>query len=112
MKKEIIILIALMGIFGAVAAHEMGKPHDHMDTTMKMSGDMQMNNSSSTALVAQTNCPVMPQNTIDSTLFVDYNGERVYFCCNYCVGQFQKHPQKYLDKLTQMGQKPAATPAQ
>lgn len=55
--------------------------------------------------VEQTVCPVMGDNPIDKNLFVDYQGKRVYFCCEYCVGEFKKSPEKYLAKLPQFGAK-------
>lgn len=51
--------------------------------------------------ILQKTCPVMVGNAIDPNLHVDYQGKRVYFCCNMCVGEFQKNPEKYLDRLPQ-----------
>jgi YHS domain-containing protein len=51
----------------------------------------------------QTNCPVMG-GPIDKSIFVEYKGKKVYFCCNSCVAQFQKDPEKYLAKLPQFAQ--------
>lgn len=39
-------------------------------------------------------CPVMG-GEIDSTVYSDYNGSRVYFCCPGCIYTFEKNPQKY-----------------
>ena len=49
----------------------------------------------------QTLCPVMEGNRIDREIYVDYQGKRVYFCCNACKGAFEKEPRKYLDRLPQ-----------
>ena len=49
----------------------------------------------------QTLCPVMEGNPVDPDIYVDYQGERVYFCCNFCVDEFQKSPEKYISKLPQ-----------
>ncbi len=57
----------------------------------------------------QTTCPVMG-GTVNKELYADYDGKRVYFCCGYCDGEFKKDPQKYLDKLKEQGQEPAAVP--
>ena len=57
------------------------------------------------ALVPQKTCPVMG-NPIDKSIYVDYKGERVYFCRNGCPAQFEKDPEKYLKKLEAMGEKP------
>ena len=57
----------------------------------------------------QTTCPVMG-GTITKQLYADHEGQRVYFCCAYCDGEFKKDPQKYLDKLKEQGQDPATVP--
>lgn len=51
-----------------------------------------------TAEVAQKLCPVMGT-PIDKDIYVDHNGRRVYLCCQMCVDQFKKEPEKYLKKL-------------
>ncbi|HBG26482.1 MAG TPA: YHS domain-containing protein [Phycisphaerales bacterium] len=38
---------------------------------------------------------------IDKNVFVEYQGKKVYFCCEQCKGEFEKNPEKYLDKLPQ-----------
>ena len=52
----------------------------------------------------QTTCPVMG-GTIDQSLYTDYEGTRVYFCCEGCVPEFQKDPEKYINKLENEGVK-------
>ncbi len=54
---------------------------------------------------AQTTCPVMG-GTINKELYADYKGERVYFCCMACPPQFAKDPEKFINKLKEMGQEP------
>ena len=49
----------------------------------------------------QLTCPVMEGNPIKESIYVDHQGERVYFCCDFCQGEFLKAPEKYLDKLPQ-----------
>ena len=51
---------------------------------------------------AQTNCPVMG-GTINKALYADYEGKRVYFCCEGCVPEFQKDPVQYLKKFKNTG---------
>lgn len=46
-----------------------------------------------------TLCPVMPGHAIKEKFFVDYQGERIYFCCRSCVKAFKKHPERYLKNL-------------
>jgi YHS domain-containing protein len=58
----------------------------------------------------QTTCPVLGGN-INKDFFADYLGQRIYFCCAACIPEFQKDPQKYLDKLKAQGVTPEKTPA-
>lgn len=46
----------------------------------------------------QTLCPVMG-NPIDKNIFVNYKGNKVYFCCKGCIEKFQSEPDKYMNKL-------------
>jgi len=48
----------------------------------------------------QTTCPVMG-GAIDKTIFVEYKGKKVYFCCKGCVDTFNANPEKYVAKLPQ-----------
>jgi len=54
---------------------------------------------------AQTLCPVMG-GPINKTIFADYKGQRVYFCCAGCKNQFEKDPEKYLTKMADEGVSP------
>jgi len=46
----------------------------------------------------QTACPVSGKE-IDTSVYVDYNGRRVYFCCEKCKPEFTKKPMEYLTSL-------------
>jgi uncharacterized membrane protein/YHS domain-containing protein len=46
-------------------------------------------------------CPVMEGEKVDPDLFVDYQGRRVWFCCESCVEDFRKNPEAYVAKLPQ-----------
>ncbi|MFH1761155.1 MAG: YHS domain-containing protein [bacterium] len=46
----------------------------------------------------QEKCPVMGGN-VDTKVFTDYKGRRVYFCCTDCKATFAKSPEKYLAGL-------------
>ena len=48
-----------------------------------------------------TTCPVMKGNPVNKDIFVDYQGRRVYFCCERCKVDFQATPTKYLASLPQ-----------
>lgn len=51
----------------------------------------------------QTMCPVMG-GAIDKSIFVEYKGKKVYFCCEGCKDKFNEEPEKYLAKLPQFKQ--------
>ncbi len=46
----------------------------------------------------QTACPVLG-GKINKDIYVDYQGQRIYFCCPACIDTFKKDPEKYLQKL-------------
>ncbi len=46
----------------------------------------------------QKMCPVLG-NPIDKSVYVDYQGKRIYFCCAGCIPEFKKNPDKYMEKL-------------
>lgn len=47
----------------------------------------------------QINCPVSGEELEDSAIFTDFEGRRIYFCCNKCEKSFKADPQKYLKKM-------------
>ena len=51
---------------------------------------------------SQANCPVMG-GKINKEIYADYEGKRVYFCCQGCIPEFQKEPAKYVKKLEDKG---------
>ena len=53
------------------------------------------------SLAVNTYCPVMGDMKIDSQVFTDYNGKRIYFCCANCSSVFEDNPEKYLTSLPQ-----------
>jgi len=55
-----------------------------------------------TAGKAQTLCPVMGE-AINRSIFVDYQGKRVYFCCGMCPPKFKADPEKYLAAMAKDG---------
>ena len=46
----------------------------------------------------QVTCPVSRE-TVDQAVFVESNGQQVYFCCKDCVGKYQRNPDKYRSAL-------------
>jgi len=50
----------------------------------------------------QAKCPVMG-GEIDKSVFVDYEGQRVYLCCPGCIKGFNADPARYMAKLKAEG---------
>ena len=44
-------------------------------------------------------CPVMPNMAAKPTVFVDYHGMRVHFCCRMCPDKFLASPQSFLHAM-------------
>ncbi len=67
-----------------------------------------------TASKKQTLCPIMG-GQINTNMFVDAEGKRVYFCCGGCPAEFKKDPAKFIKKMEADGitldKAPAADPA-
>ena len=47
----------------------------------------------------QTTCPVSGENLEDKSVYTDFEGRRIAFCCNKCIGAFNEDPTKFLTKL-------------
>jgi YHS domain-containing protein len=58
--------------------------------------------SEKTGLKNQTHCPVMG-GKIDSTVYTDIQGQRVYHCCPMCSGKLKEDPDKYFKKAAAAG---------
>ena len=52
---------------------------------------------------SQTTCPVMKGNPVNKTLFVDYEGKRIYVCCADCIKEITANPAKYVKQLEAEG---------
>jgi YHS domain-containing protein len=53
-------------------------------------------------LKPQTTCPISGEK-IDKKAYADYEGQRVYFCCNGCKAKFEKDPEKFMEKFEKDG---------
>lgn len=54
-------------------------------------------------------CPVLTDEAIDPEQWVEYEGQRVYFCCPKCKRKFQRDPEAYLANLPQFTVSPGAS---
>ncbi len=46
-------------------------------------------------------CPVMEGEKVDPEIFIDFQGKRIWFCCDSCVEEFEAAPDAYLANLPQ-----------
>jgi len=58
----------------------------------------------------QTTCPVMEGKVVNSKLYVDVDGCRIYVCCGGCVAAVKADPAKYIAKMKADGVEIAKTP--
>ncbi|MBD3241343.1 MAG: YHS domain-containing protein [Chitinivibrionales bacterium] len=94
---------------GAHAHHDHARHGGEHGHEVQASGDHSGHDHSApkaTGLVPQKTCPVMGA-AIDTSIYVDHDGKRVYFCCQSCIDTFKANPDRYLEKLEELGEKPA-----
>ena len=82
MKKVTITILALVMAFSLSAAG-WAAPPPMIDAPL--------------AGKTQVACPVQ-HGKINQDLYVDYKGQRIYFCCKECIPIFKKDPEKFLKK--------------
>ncbi|MBN1163959.1 MAG: hypothetical protein JXB45_05230 [Candidatus Krumholzibacteriota bacterium] len=56
----------------------------------------------SLVLKKQTHCPVMG-GAVDTTLFMNIQGQRIYFCCPMCIDKFKADPDLLFEKAAAEG---------
>jgi YHS domain-containing protein len=57
----------------------------------------------------QSMCPVMG-GEVNTALYSDADGKRVYFCCAMCKPEFEKDPARYIHEMEARGINLAAAP--
>ena len=57
----------------------------------------------------QSLCPV-EGGKINKSIYTDYQGKRIYFCCSGCIDEFKKNPDKYLKQMEEQGVTPEKAP--
>ena len=108
-KMIILAVVCTLFVVGLVLINGCKKSQPSTATTETSSNDManMSNNEVMTANAkveampnGQKICPVMGQ-PVDPNVFVEYQGKKVYFCCDDCKADFLKNPEKYIAKLPQ-----------
>lgn len=61
-------------------------------------------------VMKQTVCPITGE-PFKKDFYSDYQGKRIYFCCQGCVDKFDQNPKKYIDKMAAQGVIPELIPA-
>ena len=82
----LIMLIALQGCRTTEPRNEavtMVKPKDQISRSQE-----------------QTLCPIMGL-AVDKSVYTEYQGKEVYFCCAGCINKFKENPEQYVSKLPQ-----------
>jgi len=96
MKKKMIIAILTLVLAFSIAGAGWAAPPPLMEQPMMGK--------------TQVACPVQG-GKINKDLYVDYKGQRVYFCCPSCIEVFKKDPEGYLRKMREQGVIPEKSPA-
>lgn len=86
--KKTFLVLSLMLLISANSRAEEGH-HDSKDKLPTMSE------------IVQEFCPVQTENLIEPDIYIEYEGEQVYFCCNMCRKKFLANPEEYLEALPQ-----------
>ena len=60
---------------------------------------------------AQTTCPIEGAK-INKSIYADYQGKRIYFCCADCKAKFNADPAKYVKQMEDKGIALAKVPNQ
>ena len=47
-------------------------------------------------------CPVLPDEPVDASIYVEFEGQRVYLCCQKCRRLFVASPEKYRAAVAQV----------
>lgn len=57
---------------------------------------------------ANTMCPVMTDRPVDPEIFIEYEGVRIYFCCEKCPAKFSADPATYVANVPGLADRAAA----
>jgi hypothetical protein len=95
MSNLIVLLsaLAIIAVFFTVGCKKQASPPPSPAASVSQT-------SPAAAAAEQTTCPVL-DGPINKDVFVEYQGKKVYFCCDSCKAVFEKSPEKYLAKLPQ-----------
>ena len=93
MKYLAVLMLAMVVVVGCKKTET---PSAQAGSSQQVSANVPADTNST----EQTTCPVMG-GAIDKKVSTEYKGKKVYFCCPGCIAEFNKDPNKYIDKLPQ-----------
>lgn len=115
-KMTAIAVLSFFVIAGLILINGCKKSEPAASSTTEMSGNdmssmpnmenhdaMVTNAEAQAAPNGQKICPVTGS-PVNLNSFVEYQGKKVYFCCDDCKAAFQKDPNKYIAKLPQFSE--------
>ncbi len=73
---------------------------------------IQSGNASTDTQLTHSTCPVTVGETVDPEQWINYKGQRVYFCCGTCKRKFERNPHAYLANLPTLAAATADNSAQ
>ena len=96
-RMQISIAVLLVGVLaiGFIGCKEKSEPAPTTEQTGSQTPAV------SATATEQTTCPVMDGNPINKSIFTEYQGKKVYFCCPGCIEKFKAEPEKYVKELPQ-----------
>lgn len=95
MKK--IIILTLTGILGVTIAVQADAPKAQKTDEKPI---IQKVKKAEEKPIIQQTCPVMG-GKINKNLYYEYKGQRIYVCCDGCIAEVKKDPEKYLKKVNE-----------
>lgn len=93
-----VLLAAALLLLGYAYQARAEGMHMHKQETAKQAA--QAEGQSDIEDAGNAYCPVGGEPVDKNTSYV-YEGKRYYFCCPGCIPDFQKEPEKYIEKMQQ-----------
>ena len=93
---QVVLILSLMatGLMNMSCGKEEKTPQKEVEVTTKDAG--------SQALKTQT-IDAFSGKLVNKDIYADYNGKRIYFCCDQSKNQFNNDPEKYIEKFRELG---------
>lgn len=100
-----VVLISAAGILitGCENDTEPGRQTESDTAESTKPAGQALSDAAKTAEIKQQTCPVMGGD-INPELYTEYEGKKVYFCCEGCKEKFEANPEEYLSKLPQFNE--------